>query len=136
MQTVTHALGCFPLRTVAFRGHGFSLLEKTTLRGLQTRAGTAITRPIENLCSRRSQRSSAPNSHHKSRFNQAINKSDEVAKHKTSEGNTRRLLEKENRFFCVRCISKKLSLSCWNSGQSETSPNDSSRRLTCHSRKA
>jgi len=32
------ALGCFPLRTVAFRGHGFSLLEKPTLRGLQTRA--------------------------------------------------------------------------------------------------
>src|SRR5690625_7739247 len=31
-------LVCFPLRTVAFRGHGFSLLEKTTLRGLQTRA--------------------------------------------------------------------------------------------------
>ena len=29
---------CFPLRTVAFRGHGFSLLEKPTLRGLQTRA--------------------------------------------------------------------------------------------------
>jgi len=29
-----------------------------------------------------------------------------------SEGNTRRLLEKEYRFFCVRCISKKLSLSC------------------------
>src|SRR5699024_991920 len=26
------------LRTVAFRGHGFSLLEKPTLRGLQTRA--------------------------------------------------------------------------------------------------
>src|SRR5690625_1113477 len=29
---------CFPLRTVALRGHGFSLLEKPTLRGLQTRA--------------------------------------------------------------------------------------------------
>ena len=29
---------CFPLQTVAFRGHGFSLLEKPTLRGLQTRA--------------------------------------------------------------------------------------------------
>jgi len=26
------------LRADAFRGHGFSLLEKTTLRGLQTRA--------------------------------------------------------------------------------------------------
>src|SRR5699024_4340089 len=29
---------CFPLRTVAFRGHGFSLLEQPSLRGLQTRA--------------------------------------------------------------------------------------------------
>src|SRR5699024_4504115 len=54
----------------------------------------------------------------------------------TNEGNTRRLLEKENRFFCVRCISKKLSLSCGNSGQSETPQNDSSRRLTGHPRKA
>src|SRR5699024_2500601 len=44
------------LRADAFRGHGFSLLEKTTLRGLQTRAGTAITRPTEDLCSRRSHR--------------------------------------------------------------------------------
>src|SRR5699024_11699222 len=33
-------------------------------------------------------------------------------KHHISEGNTRKLLEKENRFFCVRCFSKKLSLSC------------------------
>src|SRR5699024_10699900 len=51
-------VGCSPLRTVAFRGHGFSLLapargmptlsakavfsrpSSTTLRGLQTRAGT------------------------------------------------------------------------------------------------
>jgi len=38
------ALGRFPLRTVAFRGHGFSLLEKPTLRGLQTRAGTGTAR--------------------------------------------------------------------------------------------
>src|SRR5699024_2660244 len=44
------------LRADAFRGHDFSLLEKTTLRGLQTRAGTAITRPTEDLCSRRSHR--------------------------------------------------------------------------------
>src|SRR5699024_11482894 len=33
-----YARVCFPLRTVAFRGHGFSLLEKPTLWGLQTRA--------------------------------------------------------------------------------------------------
>src|SRR5699024_267229 len=33
-----YALGWFPLRTVAFRGHGFRLLENSTLRGLQTRA--------------------------------------------------------------------------------------------------
>src|SRR5699024_12595081 len=44
------------LRADAFRGHGFSLLEKTTLRGLQTRAGPAITRPTEDLRSRRSHR--------------------------------------------------------------------------------
>src|SRR5699024_7775049 len=46
----------------------------------------------DTCCSRRSQRSFAPNNHHKSRFNRVINKSDEVEKHKTSEGNTRRLL--------------------------------------------
>src|SRR5690625_6140908 len=38
------ALGRFPLRTVAFRGHGFSLLGKPTLRGLQTRAGAGTAR--------------------------------------------------------------------------------------------
>src|SRR5699024_4716875 len=32
---------CFPLQTVAFRGHGFSLLGKTALWGLQTRAISA-----------------------------------------------------------------------------------------------
>src|SRR5699024_10500256 len=31
-----------------------------------------------------------------------------------------RLLEKENRFFCVRCISKELSLSCGRTGLDET----------------
>src|SRR5690625_1167133 len=56
----------------------------------------------------RSQRSSAPNNHRNSESE--IYRT--VAKHHVSEGNTRRLLEKENRFFCVRCISKKLSLSC------------------------
>src|SRR5690625_1288927 len=30
------------------------------------------------------------------------------------------LLEKENRFFCVRCISKELSLSCGRKGLDET----------------
>ena len=38
INNATYEQGCFPLRTVAFRGHGFSLLEKPTLRGLQTRA--------------------------------------------------------------------------------------------------
>ena len=80
-----YAQGCFPLQTVAFRGHGLSLLAPargmptlpakggfsrpsllTTLRGLRTRAGSALTRPTENLCSRRSQRSSASNNHRKS----------------------------------------------------------------------
>ncbi len=31
-----------------------------------------------------------------------------------------RLLEKENRFFCVRCLSKKLSLFCGRTGLDET----------------
>src|SRR5690625_4401634 len=64
---------CFPLRTVAFRGHGFSLLEKPTLRGLQTRAGTAH-------CS----------SHRKPLFLQGSTVL--RSKHHVSEGNTRRLL--------------------------------------------
>ena len=126
-KTATYELGCFPLRTVAFRGHGFSLLAPSRgmptlsakdgfsrpsslppLRGLQTRAGTAITRPTEDICSRRSQRSSAPNNHC-NRGNQLYSF---VSKLHVSEGKTRRLLEKENRFFCVRCISKKPYLSC------------------------
>src|SRR5690625_2218148 len=98
---------CFPLRTVAFRGHGFSLLEKPTLRGLQTRAGTAH-------CS----------SHRKPLFPQGSTVL--RSKHHVSEGNTRRLLEKENRFFCVRCISKKLSLSC---GKAKTMRPRSERSL-------
>src|SRR5690625_1994507 len=59
-------------------------------------------------------------------FNQASNKCDEVAKHKTSERNTRRLLEKVNRFFYVRCFSKKLSLSC---GKAKTMRPHSERSL-------
>src|SRR5699024_7966976 len=38
LYATIYAQGCFPLWTVAFRGHGFSLLEKPTLWGLQTRA--------------------------------------------------------------------------------------------------
>ena len=82
--------------------------------------------------SRRSQRSSAPNNHGNSDSELYTS----VPRHQVSEGNIRGLLEKENRFFCVRCISKKLSWSCGNSGQSETSQNDSSRRLTGYPRKA
>ena len=69
-------LDCFPLRTVAFRGHGFSLLEKPTLRGLQTRAvpagvnGPPLQTTIEIV---------------KARYST-------IAKHYVSEGNTRRLL--------------------------------------------
>src|SRR5699024_5914066 len=77
---------CFPLRTVASRGHGFSLLEKPTLRGLQTRAIPAGVNghPLQTTI---------------------IIVKASYTKHHVSEGNTRRLLEKENRFFCVRCIS-------------------------------
>jgi len=66
---------CFSLRTVAFRGHGFSLLEKPSLRGLQTRAipagvngpplQTTIVIVNASYCT--------------------------VAKHYVSDGNTRRL---------------------------------------------
>src|SRR5690625_142945 len=49
-----------------------------------------------------------------------------ISKPDTSEGNTRRLLEKENRFFCVRCFSKKLSLSC---GKAKTMKPHSGRSL-------
>src|SRR5690625_143452 len=64
--------------------------------------GRAFTR------SPRSQRSSAPNNDRNSECK--LYSTD--AKHHVSEGNRRRLLEKENRFFCVRCFSKKPSLSC------------------------
>src|SRR5699024_4352451 len=37
----------------------WSTFLRIVLRGLQTRAGTAITRPTENLCSRRTRKASA-----------------------------------------------------------------------------
>src|SRR5699024_9541673 len=43
-----------------------------------------------------------------------------IGKCYTSSPYTRRLLEKEKRFFCVRCFSKKLSLSCGRKGLDET----------------
>ena len=64
------------MRWVVFRGHGFSLLEKPTLRGLQTRAvpagvnGPPLQTTIEIV---------------KARYST-------IAKHYVSEGNTRRLL--------------------------------------------
>src|SRR5699024_12413786 len=67
---------CFPLRTVAFRGHGFSHLVKPTLRGLQTRAipaGVNVSPHQTTIVKVKS-----------------ILKYD--AKHHLSEGNTRRLL--------------------------------------------
>src|SRR5690625_2262914 len=100
-------LVCLPLLTVAFRGHGFSLLEKPTLRGLQTRAIPANVFGGTSNRSPRSQRSSATNNYRKVE----VGLDSIVAKHYVSEGNTRRLLEKENHFFCVRCFSKKLFLS-------------------------
>ena len=63
----------------------------------------------DTCCSRRSQRASAPNDH---RNSEIVLLYSTVAKYHVSEGNTWRLLEKESRFFCVRCISKKLFLSC------------------------
>src|SRR5699024_1649927 len=47
-----------------------------------------------------------------------------IGKCYTSSPYTRRLLEKEKRFFCVRCFSKKLSLSCGRKGIDETPPCD------------
>src|SRR5699024_406279 len=114
----------FPLRTVAFRGHAFRLL--ALAKGMSTLfAKTGFRRPSSRYCGvtrhvlfpqvvsvaraftrrPRSQRSSASNNHH----NSAIDLYSTVAKQHVSEGNIRRLLEKENRFFCVRCFSKKLS---------------------------
>jgi|SRR5690625_900532 len=81
-------LVCFPLRTVAFRGHGFSLLEKPTLRGLQTRAIPANVFGGTSNRSPRSQRSSATNNYRKVE----VGLDSIVAKHYVSEGNTRRLL--------------------------------------------
>src|SRR5699024_2864840 len=72
--------------------------------------------------SRRSQRSSATNNHRKSESDPCSI----VAEYHVSEGNTRRLLEKENHFFCVRCFSKKLSLSC---GKAKTMRPHSERSL-------
>src|SRR5699024_1731651 len=71
----TYALGCFPLQTVAFRGHGFSLLENFTLRGLQTRAVPAGVNgpPLQTTI-------------------EIVKESySTIAKHYVSEGNTRRL---------------------------------------------
>src|SRR5699024_10715517 len=98
---------CFPLRTVAFRGHGFSLLalakgmstlfakhgfSRPSLErfcgGVRHVLGLRTARPIKNLSSRSSQRSSAPNNHRNSESE--IYRT--VAKHHVSEGNTRRLL--------------------------------------------
>src|SRR5699024_7731107 len=124
IDTSKYAWGCFPLRTVAFRGHGFSLL--ALAKGMSTLfAKNGFSRPSLRYCgvfrhvlfphvfsvgraftrSPRSQRSSASNNHH----NSAIDLYSTVAKQHVSEGNIRRLLEKEHRFFCVRCFSKKLS---------------------------
>src|SRR5699024_10172329 len=126
---------CFPLRTVAFRAHGFSLL--ALAKGLSTlfaKNGFSL-HSLEQLCRvfrhvlfpqdkegfdsiasheenwfvfSRSQRSSTPNNDRKRESK--IYRT--VAKPHVSEGNARRLLEKEHRFFCVRCVSQKLSLSC------------------------
>src|SRR5699024_2321179 len=78
MYDATYVLSCFPLRTVAFRGHGFSLLAPARggvscpqravlvglplypLRGLQTR-GTALSFvPSKTICcSHRTRKASA-----------------------------------------------------------------------------
>ena len=96
--------------------------------------GLRTARPIKNLCSRRTRKASA-----------ALHRTKEIGLYfrgvngpplqttivivkanytvllpntmLASEGNARRLLEKENRFFCVRFFSKKLSLS---SGKAKT----------------
>src|SRR5699024_9452240 len=59
-----------------------------------------------------------------------------ISKRYTSNPYTRRLLEKENRFFCVRCFSKKLSLSCGRKGIGGTPQCVSTRRPTSRPRKA
>src|SRR5699024_8309794 len=127
IDTVTYALGCFPLRTVAFRGHDFSLL--ALAKGMSTLfAKNGFSRPSLRYCgvfrhvlfpqvfsvgraftrSPRSQRSSASNNHH----NSALDLYSTVAKQHVSEGNIRRLLEKENRWFGMRGLSTKLAQTC------------------------
>src|SRR5699024_11729189 len=49
LYTATYALGCFPLRTVAFRGHGFSLL--ALAKGMSTLfAKKGFSRPSLKYC--------------------------------------------------------------------------------------
>src|SRR5690625_2153344 len=81
-------LVCFPLRTVAFRGHGFSLLEKPTLRGLQTRAIPANVFGRTSNRSPRSRRNCVTKNYRKVEV--GIDRI--VAKYYVSEENTRRLL--------------------------------------------
>src|SRR5699024_11511209 len=59
-----------------------------------------------------------------------------IGKRYTSSPYTRRLLEKETHFFCVRCFSRKLSLSCGRKGLGGTPECVSTRRPTSRPRKA
>src|SRR5699024_3605881 len=107
------------LQADAFRGHGFSLLEKPTLRGLQTRAIPAGVTAL-----------------HLPGLVKLFTEKSVISKRYTSNPYTRRLLEKEKRFFCVRCFSKKLSLSCGRKGIGGTPQCVSTRRPTSRPRKA
>jgi len=110
-------LVCFPLRTVAFRGHGFSLLEKPTLRGLQTRAIPAGQGRLRQLLHRTKKNGlyfRGVNGPPLQTTIIIVKASYTVllpniilAKEIPEDS-----LKKKTRYFCVRCISKKPSLSC------------------------
>src|SRR5699024_4271321 len=110
----------------AFRGHGFSLLGRKplpagssdTCYSRRTRkAPEAFTSHEENwFVFSRSQRSSAPNNHHNSESKQYST----VAKYHFSEGNTRRLLEKENPLFLRAMYFKEAFLVLRESEDDET----------------
>src|SRR5690625_4959941 len=81
-------LVCFPLRTVAFRAHGSSLLQTPTRRALRRSAIAANVFGGTSNRSPRRQRSYDTNNYRKVE----VGLDSIVAKHYVSEGNTRRLL--------------------------------------------
>jgi len=128
-----------------FRGHGLSLLEKTTLWCLRTRAIPAGQERLRQLLHRTKKiglyfrgvtalLSPGLVKLFYGKVHQLMKSV--ISKHYTNNPYTRRLLEKETHFFCVRCFSRKLSLSCGRKGLGGTPQCVSTRRPTSRPRKA